>query len=228
MTRVDAACSLTKESTDARFQYTTNGGRVFASHYHDDWFAMGPAPFPSTGHLLLNDCTTGDTTCYGNVASLPLVNSASTDASVDISFPKGQALSDWLVEVGASTAPGFVHIEQAKTRATSVTGAAGDAVAQRWLCANNLPPPLNSVQYTTFNTPIPVPNDQKCGGVVCSDLHVSGSAQGGANDLAAQPFPIGCHTTDLSPQEKALVCRLFDLSSCIQNDQAPPMPPMPK
>ena len=102
---------------------------------------------------------------------------------------------------------------------------ATDAGAQRWLSAKNFPAPLDSMQYMTFNTPIQVPEDQKCGRVVYSDLHVSGSVVAGASDVAGQPFPSGCHTTDLSPQEKALEFMLFDLSSCIQNDQTAPQPP---
>lgn len=209
---------------DAMFQYASNGGRVFASHYHDYWFAKGPAPFPSTGHWLINDCTAGDVNCYGSVGLITSANS-DTDASVDTTFPKGQALSDWLVNVGASPVPGYVQIEQAKTTITSVNSPGVDAGAQRWLSAKNFPTPLDSMQYITFNTPIQVPDDQKCGRVVYSDLHVSGSVVAGASDVAGQPFPSGCHTTDLSPQEKALEFMLFDLSSCIQNDQTAPQPP---
>ena len=38
-----------------------------------------------------------------------------------------------------------------------------------------------------------------------SDLHVSASAAAGMpSDSGKQPFPSGCATTDLTPQEKAL------------------------
>jgi hypothetical protein len=63
---------------------------------------------------------------------------------------------------------------------------------------------------------------------VFADLHVaSPNANGGPSDQSGVPFPTGCLTTDLSPQEKALEFMFFDLAACVQLDTQPPVPPPP-
>jgi hypothetical protein len=179
---------------DTMFNYINAGGRAFMSHYHYYWLNHGPQPFPRVATFAPN-------------ATIPTM----ITATVDTSFPKGMALEDWLVNVGASAVPGKLPINQARNDVSMATA----MTSQRWIYDDS---PL-SVQYLTFNAPVAVPDDQKCGRVVFSDLHVA------SGDMPGTLFPAGCVTKDLSPQEKALEFMLFDLSSCILTDSMPPAPP---
>ena len=178
----------------AMLDYTSLGGRVFASHWHNVWVEEGPDPFPSVATFnhqpdLANPFT----------------------ALIDTSFPKGQAFSDWLVNVGASTVPNELVILEAQHTIDAVN----PAVATRWVYGQD----PTSVQYMTFNTPVGAEEKAQCGRLVLSDIHVS------SGDDIGEDFPNGCNTTTLSPQEKALLFMLFDLSACIIPDDDPPVPP---
>jgi hypothetical protein len=173
--------------------YANMGGRVFASHWHNYWLENPPGgPFSTVA-----------TFNHRNDPASPFTS------TVDATFPKGAALSSWLVNVGASTTPGVLVINGAKHSVDAVT-----PVSQRWLYSDAAPA---SVQYLSFTTPLTVPDEERCGKVVFSDLHVSsGQSRVGVDDLSKPtlPFPTGCVTTELSPQEKALEFMLFDLSAC--------------
>ena len=195
----------------AMSDFEDHGGRLFASHWHDYWFENGPAPLPSTG-------------TWTDLTRPPPDPSA---GSIDTTFPKGQAFHDWLANVGGLDSSQKLDINQPKHNLDSVMNG-----AQQWVTLANpnaTPAGTTAVEYMSFNTPFEADAGSQCGRVVYSDLHVSSGATDDAGvplgDRTGVPFPSGCITTDLSPQEKALEFMLFDLSSCVQSDQTPPQPP---
>lgn len=192
----------------AMYDYVSLGGRAFASHWHRIWFSHGPAPLPQTG-------TWRDR------------NQAPPDPSIgtiNTSFPKGQALAEWLVNVQASTTPGQLSINEPRDNIQAVN----EMYATRWITVQNTNQSTDqeTVQYLSFNAPLDAAEDMKCGRAVFTDLHVSTTGATGV-DTRGVPFPTGCQMRDLSAQEKAVEFMLFDLSSCIQNDKDPPVPPPP-
>jgi hypothetical protein len=189
---------------DALYDYTALGGRVFASHWHRYWFD----PRDDDNGAVLGTTKFGNLGTWNDDESFP----NNINATVDVSFPKGKAMQDWLGNVGALTS-NALPIEGSKKNLESVNA----ANAQQWITYAT----PAAVEYMSFNVPTGVPDDMKCGRAVYSDLHVSS----GVGDNPGPAWPGGCKTTDLSPQEKALEFMLFDLSSCIQSDQSPPAPP---
>ncbi len=206
------------EALKAVYDYTTAGGRLFASHWHRYWFntaaRTGPSPQPAGNPSPFEPFGTwADRAAPGDQNPDPGVT-----GKVDDTFPKGKAMKEWLVNVGASTTPGDIDIRESKHNIDSVD----PGRATQWITmTNSFAGNANAVQYLSFNTPITAPDEQKCGRVVYSDLHVS------SGDVRGRPWPDGCVQPELSPQEKALEFMLFDLSSCIQNDKAPVVPPPP-
>ncbi len=180
-------------------EYANVGGRVFASHWHNYWLEFGPAPFPTVA-----------TWDHQSDLSNPFT------ADIDMTFPKGKAMADWLVAVGSAAPPGKLIIREGK-RTANATNA---AVAQRWVYSTT----PASTQYLSFNTPVGEVEEKQCGRVVFSDIHVSS----GDTSTTRTQYPDGCTTTGLTDQEKALVFMLFDLSSCVVGDRKPPVPPIIK
>jgi hypothetical protein len=204
----------TNKSVAARqafLEYTSMGGRAFLSHWHNYWLEHGPAPLPMVA-------------TFDHQADMP----DPFTAHLDTSFPKGQAMSNWLVNVGGSTTPGQLVIRAAQHTVDIVN----TTYSQRWIYSDAMPAATQqtlhnaSTQYFTFNTPADVAPELQCGRVVFSDIHVSNAGTPADQSGTSLPFPTGCKAIDLSPQEKALEFMLFDLSSCIIPDSGVPIPPV--
>jgi hypothetical protein len=141
-------------------------------------------------------------------------------------------MKQWLGNVGAlgvqGAPPGELHIQASRHNA-DVTAA--NTPSQPWILpdqASKVPAP--ATEYFSFNTPFTTSTastdvSMQCGRVVYSDLHV-GAASMDYMGGGGQVVPGGCTNADLSPQEKALVFMLFDLSACLTPVDQPPMPPM--
>ncbi len=183
-------------ATQNLIDYTSAGGRVFATHYSYVWIYDAQAPFPSTAKWDVNQVP---------FPPDPL------PAFVDTSFPKGKAMADWLRAVKASTSYGQLLIHQPRQDVNSVNA----PPSREWVSSLV---PASSQQFT-FDTPIGKPEDQQCGKVVFSDFHVV------SEEAIGLAFPGDCVDGPLTPQEKVLEFMFFDLASCVQNDSLPPKPP---
>jgi hypothetical protein len=180
------------------------GGRLFLSHYHQIWIdgrigASFGAPAPSPEWQSILSCS--DT------------HPLSTDtiqATLDqTSNPKGPAFAQWLMHVGASSTQGQVQVDEARQTCDAVD----KSKAEQWAFA----PATLRPQVVQFTTPQTSAQQDRCGKVVFSEMHVSSGSTSmpGTAANAGTPFPNGCSTTPLSPQEKALAFMFFDIASCV-------------
>jgi hypothetical protein len=182
-------------------EYTSSGGRVFTTHYGYVWIEGAPNPFSSTADWATDQATMPD----------PLT------VEINTTFPKGQALSDWLADQDVLDAQGHLTIDGSRRDATQTNGA-----SVSWLTSAK---PALSLQEYTFNTPVTAPPAAQCGRVSFSDFHVTVD---GLLSTSLSTFPEECvdESAALTPQEKVIEFMLFDLASCIQLDTGPT--PVPK
>ncbi|MGO9712467.1 MAG: hypothetical protein ACLQBL_26640 [Polyangiaceae bacterium] len=195
--------------------YTTAGGRMFATHFHYD-LLDGNGSFSGTAKWKLNNGTWGD--YYGD----PTYTTDIIGATPPPTFTRGQTLAQWInqAEVYGGTY-GQIPVGVIRNDFTSVV-----APAQLWIDTNggldssgNGGGPAAGVPiHYTFETPFVAGGaDGTCGRVVYSDFHVESQVNG--NNLTGEVFPSECQglgpPVTMTPQEKLLEFMLFDLTSCV-------------
>jgi hypothetical protein len=210
----------TAASSQVVADYVNYGGRVFAEHYHYQFFYNAPTIFPN-----LATWDPGE----GNTYTPPINATIQTTLPNGMPFQEGTALEAWLTNVGALTNN---ELSIAVPRGDALVGPTNAATP--WaVTATGVSP--QTTQYFSWDMPFNAPKDdagvpEYCGRVVFSDLHVSGGdGTGTSEDYTAAlgtTVPTGCDATaTLSPDEDALEFILFDLSSCVTPIGYPPKPP---
>lgn len=176
--------------------YADLGGRVFLSHYHNIWVdgeTGNPAHAPPV---------------WKDIASCEADGYDSGDDIIDqIKNPKGPAFARWMQNVMATGPNAVIPIEGGRQTCTSID----DTKAERWVYFVDQATNEQYPQNFQFSTPNEVPEAQRCGKVVFSDMHVAS----GSSSNAGEAFPNGCSNAPMSPQEKALSFMFFDIASCL-------------
>ena len=173
--------------------YANAGGRIFATHYSYVWL-YNDAPFSSTASW--NPNQTG-------------ISQDPQTGFIDTTFPKGLALAQWLVNVGAASTLGQIQLQ---TLRRDINNSGVVPPAQMWMSLND-PSAGNVPMHYTFNTPVGAPAAQQCGRVLYDDFHVEDNST-----FPMEAFPTECTSGPMTPQEKLLEFMLFDLGSCVTPD----------
>ena len=186
-----------QNALDAVKAYADFGGRVFLSHWHNIWIGGD-----------FRDQGTGQTQAvWDTIATWDRnTNLTSATAMIDeVLNPKGDSFATWMLNVMGSTVRGEVTVNQARITASAID----PSKAERWAYLEDGGD--QTPQIFQFTTPNEQPQENRCGKVVFSDMHVSADS----NSDPDTAFPGDCQDTPLTPQEKALAFMFFDIASCV-------------
>jgi hypothetical protein len=191
------------------WNYTQNGGRVIATHYHYSWFTpTGPFSTVSpalatwqTGFIQDND---------------PIGAVIATTTTSGAAFPEGQIFAGWLADAGATASGKLYPVHYTRDNATH---SSSNTLSQVWLTADNSSANPGNAQLLSFDTP--PGGSAQCGRVVYTDIHVGGGPNNSADPNTDYPgfvsgvVPSGCASHALTAQEKVYEYMIFSLSSCL-------------
>jgi hypothetical protein len=208
---------------DAVTRYLNGGGRVFGTDFEYIWLLHSPDARLARAF---------------NISTEDKLRATTSSVRLDVSFPKGKALADWLKFVNPGLRYGDVPTDEVFTH---MFGEPADG--QVWGRSQTLTSGRLTVdpRFVTINTPVAAPPEQQCGRLGYLDGHVSPIPPGAVNNTRPNPnprpgapsppppppplpFPQICGTT-FSDGEAVMVFFLFDLTACIQEDKTPPLPP---
>jgi hypothetical protein len=197
--------------------YLNAGGRLFTTHYYYNWFAPSP---PATADLF--------GAAAWNIGGTGGTITGTEADSIDQTFPKGVAFATWLQDNAITTTLGSITLGDTRDDVSGLLPAGCEAtqscISTRWIYD---PADDDHPRYISFNTPIAATVAKQCGRAVFSDVHLSGTSYD-------EQFPAECMDPNIDPtgdhatNEKALEFLFFDLSSCVQNNSQPPIPPPPQ
>lgn len=173
-----AANESNKTNPPPMQQYVDQGGRIYASGSQSTWASTLVSGWKTTA-------------AWG--ASV----TASAPFSVNVTFPKGKAMADWLggPEVGALK-NGALPIAAPNADVGAVT-----MPTTRWIAATG-----GATSLLSFNAPVNMMPSKQCGRFTYAGMNV-------ASGSVDPTFPTGCAGA-LGPEEKALAFLLFDVPSC--------------
>ncbi len=189
--------------------YTSNGGRMFASHWARQWMEGGGLtnPFPGVANWVPYWSE------YG-------YDAPSFEGQINTGFVKGADFSTWMQNVGAFTTPDYFLINPVRYDTYSINSPA----SQLFVNYTGRDTSDNGVSYSTglfsgpadFTFDTPVGGSPQYGRVMYTDMHL-------ASGFNSASFPSECPAGGLTAQEKAAEFLLFDLGACLT--VIPPPPP---
>lgn len=208
-------------------KYMEAGGRIFTTDFMYVWYK-------DSSDTNLNAppwSWPGDAPCAGD------------PVSIDTTFPKGAAMSDWLhyvsgispyrsevatyppvngeYPVWSANGVAFDNVWSINTKYGLEWAHSGPTQPYDQCFQSNTGGPTSSPQHpriVTMGMPSATPPGSQCGKGVHLDFHINQS------DTVNSAFPVGCSATMREP-ELVTTFMFFDLASCIQDDTQPPPVP---
>jgi hypothetical protein len=202
--------------------YLNAGGRIFTTDFQYTWYKFSPDPLLGGGSTSVPDVGIGEIRGGAPGGGDP--------ASLVTSFPKGAALAAWLKFVysgvplpsGATftaTAAALTEAQMGEISPDSMFSNIQSLDSTSTVTWANSPDPTGPRVFTV-DTPVGQPVAKQCGRGVHLDMHVDED-----DEEVESGYPTTGCTTPLKPDEAMFAFFFFDLSSCIQDETAPPMPP---